>query len=298
MGLTGRDLACIKVARKSPRDRIRSSRKLDCEHGVQASATAMSGDRHQLPTPGQIVRVRQRLYLVEEVVKAATSRDSALVRHSCVDDDNQGQPLEVLWDREIAPQILTAEAWEKLAERGFDAPKLFSAYLNTLQWNCVTATDPELFQSPFRAGMRKATVDRLAIINEAADTPETVRRNLDQLERADDALTQRQERRRECPARAQSGLRSLRSPTRSDFRTRQHIGPPQRPRPSPAALARALRRGHAPGEHGRHLSRAHHSKTAACSASQHGAGSAGRHAQRTQLRGPRFPSWLAASQNR
>jgi SNF2 family DNA or RNA helicase len=62
--------------------------------------------------------------------------------------------LEVLWDRGIAPEILTAEAWEKLAERGFDAPRLFSAYLNTLQWNCVTATDPKLFQSPFRAGIR------------------------------------------------------------------------------------------------------------------------------------------------
>jgi len=60
----------------------------------------------------------------------------------------------VLWDRGIAPEILTAEAWEKLAERGFDAPRLFSAYLNTLQWNCVTATDPKLFQSPFRAGIR------------------------------------------------------------------------------------------------------------------------------------------------
>lgn len=41
-----------------------------------------------------------------------------------------------------------------MAKRGFDAPKLFSAYLNTLQWNCVTATDPKLFQSPFRAGIR------------------------------------------------------------------------------------------------------------------------------------------------
>ena len=60
----------------------------------------------------------------------------------------------MLWDRGIAPEILTAEAWEKLAERGFDAPRLFSAYLNTLQWNCVTATDPKLFQSPFRAGIR------------------------------------------------------------------------------------------------------------------------------------------------
>ena len=30
----------------------------------------------------------------------------------------------------------------------------FSAFLHTLRWNCVTATDPNLFQSPFRAGIR------------------------------------------------------------------------------------------------------------------------------------------------
>ena len=34
------------------------------------------------------------------------------------------------------------------------SPKLFAAYLNTLRWNCVTSTDPRLFQSPFRAGIR------------------------------------------------------------------------------------------------------------------------------------------------
>ena len=45
-------------------------------------------------------------------------------------------------------------SWEAIAKRGFDPPQLFAAYLNTLRWNCVTATDPRLFQSPFRAGIR------------------------------------------------------------------------------------------------------------------------------------------------
>jgi superfamily II DNA or RNA helicase len=71
-----------------------------------------------------------------------------------VDDDNQGQPLEVLWEKELDPTILTGEAWEEVASRGFDDSRLFAAYLNTLKWNCVTSTDPKLFQSPFRAGIR------------------------------------------------------------------------------------------------------------------------------------------------
>ena len=41
-----------------------------------------------------------------------------------------------------------------MGERGFDAPHLFAAYLHTIRWNTVTSTDPTLFQSPFRAGIR------------------------------------------------------------------------------------------------------------------------------------------------
>jgi len=107
-----------------------------------------------IPQPGQIARVRQRTYLVEEIVKAKRVADSTLVRLSCVDDDNQGQPLEVLWEKELDPAILTGEAWEAVAKKGFDDSRLFAAYINTLKWNCVTSTDPRLFQSPFRAGIR------------------------------------------------------------------------------------------------------------------------------------------------
>ena len=88
-----------------------------------------------IPDPGQIARVRQRLYLVEQIVPPPNPGDSTLVRLSCVDDDNQGQALEVLWEREIDPEVLSGEAWESIAKRGFDPPKLFSAYLNTLRWN-------------------------------------------------------------------------------------------------------------------------------------------------------------------
>ena len=108
----------------------------------------------EAPAAGQIARVRQRLYLVESTVPPQSAGESTLVSLSCVDDDAQGQPLEVLWEREIDREIITGEAWESIARRGFDQPNLFAAYLNTLRWNCVTSTDPRLFQSPFRAGIR------------------------------------------------------------------------------------------------------------------------------------------------
>jgi SNF2 family DNA or RNA helicase len=50
--------------------------------------------------------------------------------------------------------ILEEEGWADLAAKGFDQPRQFGAFLHTLRWNCVTATDPNLFQAPFRAGIK------------------------------------------------------------------------------------------------------------------------------------------------
>jgi hypothetical protein len=75
---------------------------------------------------GQEFRVRHRQYLVEEVEPSATSADSALVRLACLDDEAQGQPLEVLWDLEPDAEILNAAGWIT-SRRGFDAPGLFPA---------------------------------------------------------------------------------------------------------------------------------------------------------------------------
>src|SRR5207302_8099975 len=59
----------------------------------------------------------------------------------------------VLGEREVDAEVLRDEGWARIGDRGFDAPGLFAAYLNTLRWNAVTATDPTLFQAPFRAGI-------------------------------------------------------------------------------------------------------------------------------------------------
>jgi SNF2 family DNA or RNA helicase len=79
---------------------------------------------------------------------------TCIARLSCADDDAQGQTLEVLWDYELDRLILDEEGWAELAAKGFDQPRQFGAFLHTLRWNCVTATDPNLFQAPFRAGIK------------------------------------------------------------------------------------------------------------------------------------------------
>jgi superfamily II DNA/RNA helicase len=108
---------------------------------------------NRLPKDGDIVNVRQRQYLVEGVLPGAAG-ECSLIRLSCVDDDAQGEPLDVLWELEPDAFVITGSGWDRLATRGFDQPSLFSAYLHTLRWNCVTATDAKLFQAPFRAGIK------------------------------------------------------------------------------------------------------------------------------------------------
>ena len=106
------------------------------------------------PARGELVQLRARRWLVEDVVEPAAAEQPRLVRLACADDDAQGQSLEVFWDYEPDRRILEEEGWADLATRGFDPPRHFAAFLHTLKWNCVTATDPDLFQAPFRAGIK------------------------------------------------------------------------------------------------------------------------------------------------
>lgn len=119
-------------------------------HSRSTSAEAAEA----LPEVGGLVQVRSRRWLVEEVVAALEPSQSAVVRLACADDDAQGQALDVFWSHEPDRLLLEEESWADLAARGFDPPRSFAAFLHTLRWNCVTATDPNLFQSPFRAGIK------------------------------------------------------------------------------------------------------------------------------------------------
>ena len=114
-------------------------------------APGLLPQRH--PRVGELVEVRSRRWLVE-AVETSDPAASPVVSLACADDDAQGQTLEVYWDFEIDRRILEQEAWSAIGARGFDPPRYFSAFLHTLRWNCVTATDPNLFQSPFRAGIK------------------------------------------------------------------------------------------------------------------------------------------------
>ncbi len=108
-----------------------------------------------VPDQGQLVHVRSRRWLVESVERRPAG-ESPLVSLACAEDDSQGETLQVYWDYEPDAWILSEDGWSQISNglSGFERPRRFGAFLDALRWNCVTATDPGLVQSPFRAGIR------------------------------------------------------------------------------------------------------------------------------------------------
>lgn len=101
-----------------------------------------------IPQTGNIVRVRSHQYLIEGLVPPPGPRDSTLVRLSCLEDAAQDDALEVLWEREIDARLLRDADFCRIASRGFDAPRLFSAYLHTEKAPKAQGQLLSLFESP------------------------------------------------------------------------------------------------------------------------------------------------------
>lgn len=102
------------------------------------------------PSVGQFVSLRGRLWLVEG------EPDTPFAGHqlACVDDDASGESARVLWDAEVDARLRDEEAWGLLGTRGGDDAAAFAAYLRTVKWRTATAAERDLFQAPFRAGIR------------------------------------------------------------------------------------------------------------------------------------------------
>ncbi len=118
------------------------------------------------PRIGDVVAVRQRQYLVEQV----DAGERGVVHLVCLDDDAQGRRLQVLWELELGARVLVPEAVDLKGRDLTDDPRLFSAYYHALKWSCVTATDAKLFQSPFRAGI-KLMNHQLTALKKALELP-------------------------------------------------------------------------------------------------------------------------------
>jgi SNF2 family DNA or RNA helicase len=143
--------------------------------GAKESAPppALFGARvvHRLtPRQGDIALVRQRQYLVEDLVEPAAAHEATQVDLVCLDDDAQGRRLSVLWELELGAKVLLPESEGLGGVSRVDPVRHFAAYFHALKWNQVTATRADLFQSPFRAGI-KLLDHQLAPLKKALELP-------------------------------------------------------------------------------------------------------------------------------
>ena len=65
----------------------------------------------RVPLVGQLVQVRSRHWLVEEVMPPSSLGGSARVSLACGDDDYQGQSLTVRWYHKLDRHILYEKVW-------------------------------------------------------------------------------------------------------------------------------------------------------------------------------------------
>ncbi len=113
-----------------------------------------------IPEQGQIVTVRQRRYVVTEILESALPVDvmqidggqpQHLVSLSSIEDDALGETLQVIWEIEI-----DAHVNEKVGlpdPTGFDSPDRFDAFLNSVRWGAISSADIRSLQAPFRSGI-------------------------------------------------------------------------------------------------------------------------------------------------
>lgn len=116
------------------------------------------------PVPGDFVRVRGRIWIVD----AVRADRPGVVRLICVDDDAQGDQLEVDLQAEIDVKPIGDE-WSALASSPSDA-NMLSALLQVTRWNTASAADRKLLQAPFRAGIRLDAY-QLAPLEKALELP-------------------------------------------------------------------------------------------------------------------------------
>ena len=146
---------------------VLSAAGIDPRAITQRPAVVLSPE--ELPEKGQVVHARHRQWVVDSVEKGLED-ESPLVRLVCLDDDDPGRQLDVLWNLELGARVVAPETHGLGTPAALDPPSHFGAYLHALKWSAVSAADATLFQAPFRAGI-KLMAHQLTPLMKALELP-------------------------------------------------------------------------------------------------------------------------------
>ena len=119
----------------------------------------MSSALISAPEQGQLVSVRSRNWIVNEVVPSTLPTSGlqviadpqTLVSLASVEDDGLGEEIQVVWELEPGARLI-----EKVAlpdPTGFDPPDQLNAFLDAVRWGASSLADVRNIQSPFRSGI-------------------------------------------------------------------------------------------------------------------------------------------------
>ncbi len=112
---------------------------------------------HVAPAPevGQLVRVRDRHWVVSEVVSSTFAGESTqhLVELASVEDDALGDELTVVWEIEPGTAVLEAATLPRPEVGRFDDPARLDAFLDAVRRGAITSADSRALQAPFRSGI-------------------------------------------------------------------------------------------------------------------------------------------------
>ena len=108
-----------------------------------------------VPEPGQLVEVRRRRWVVNDV-KGSTfgsvnGNGQHLVTMSSLDEDALGEELQVVWQIEPGARVLEKAGLPEIT--GWDPPEKLEAFLDAVRWGAVTNADRSFLQAPFRSGI-------------------------------------------------------------------------------------------------------------------------------------------------
>ena len=105
------------------------------------------------PQPGELCRVRRRLWLVNSSESAADiSSKSTLVSLVSVEDDSLGEEIQVIWEIEPGAEPIEASALPRAT--AFDSPDTFNAFLNALRWGASSLADQRTLLAPYRSAIQ------------------------------------------------------------------------------------------------------------------------------------------------
>lgn len=108
-----------------------------------------------IPESGQLVEVRRRQWVVNEIQAAAlpsqTNGQQHLATLSSLDEDALGESLQVIWQLEPGARVLEKAGLPRIT--GWDSADRLEAFLDAVRWGAVTNADRAFLQAPFRSGI-------------------------------------------------------------------------------------------------------------------------------------------------